>query len=670
MPPNGQGHHQAGAHLVAMPPPASKMDCFLSFVCKPLDLQFIDVTYRVKLDRTTSSSTNKDQSPGRISSHSGGTSSSSTTEERTILKGITGSAHPGQILAILGPSGSGKSTLLSILANRSLSSSHSGTLLAGGRPYTRATQRRTGFVAQDDILHPHLTVRETLLFCAMLRLPSSSPTRSKLAAADAVISELGLTACADTIVGNAFVRGVSGGERKRVSIGHELLVDPSLLVLDEPTSGLDSTAAARLVDTLSRLAAGKGGAGGFARRTVVMSVHQPSSRVYRKFDSVLLLAEGRCLYHGPGRDAMEYFGSVGFRPGFHVNPADFMLDLANGFAQTEYSDSVSDAGGGNVNVKQSLIASYNRVLAPKVKAAMINIHASSTNESPQPETTTTTTTSSSSSSSCLGRSSGGGGGYSTSWTNQFTVLLRRSLKERRHESFTTLRIFQILSPALIAGAMWWRSSPTQINDRMGLLFFVSIFWGVFASFNAVFAFPQERAILTRERASGMYSLSAYFMSRMAGSLPMELALPLLFTIVVYLMAGLNPAPVAFALTVIVVLGYVLVAEGMGLAVGAVVMDAKRASTLATVVMLAYLLTGGFYVRNVPVFMAWAKYTSFTYYGYRLLIAVQYGGELRRLLPAEAVEGEASTAVCVAALVGMFFGYRILAYLALRRMIRT
>lgn len=367
---------------------------------------------------------------------------------------------------------------------------------------------------------------------------------------------------------------------------------------------------------------------------------------------------------------MEYFGSVGFRPGFHVNPADFMLDLANGFAQTEYSDSVSDAGGGNVNVKQSLIASYNRVLAPKVKAAMINIHASSTNESPQPETTTTTTTSSSSSSSCLGRSSGGGGGYSTSWTNQFTVLLRRSLKERRHESFTTLRIFQILSPALIAGAMWWRSSPTQINDRMGLLFFVSIFWGVFASFNAVFAFPQERAILTRERASGMYSLSAYFMSRMAGSLPMELALPLLFTIVVYLMAGLNPAPVAFALTVIVVLGYVLVAEGMGLAVGAVVMDAKRASTLATVVMLAYLLTGGFYVRNVPVFMAWAKYTSFTYYGYRLLIAVQYGGELRRLLPAEAVEGEASTAVCVAALVGMFFGYRILAYLALRRMIRT
>nr|ACR35038.1 unknown [Zea mays] len=156
----------------------------------------------------------------------------------------------------------------------------------------------------------------------MLRLPRSAPASAKAAAAEAVIAELGLAACADTVVGNAFVRGVSGGERKRVSIGHELLVNPSLLVLDEPTSGLDSTAAARLVATLSALAR-KG-------RTVVLSVHQPSSRVYRMFDSVLLLAEGSCLYFGAGRDAMDYFASVGFAPGFHVNPADFMLDLANG----------------------------------------------------------------------------------------------------------------------------------------------------------------------------------------------------------------------------------------------------------------------------------------------------------------------------------------------------
>jgi ABC-type multidrug transport system ATPase subunit len=288
-------------------------------------LQFVDVSYRVKQTERSASSSSKAPPPGaggRISAHSAATAGAvPASEERTILKGITGEARPGELLAVLGPSGSGKSTLLSILGGR-LTGRYFGTVLAGGRAPSRAVHRRTGFVAQDDVLHPHLTVRETLTFCAMLRLPRSAPAAAKSAAAEAVIAELGLGACADTIVGNAFVRGVSGGERKRVSIGHELLVNPSLLVLDEPTSGLDSTAAARLVATLSALAR-KG-------RTVVLSVHQPSSRVYRMFDSVLLLAEGSCLYFGAGRDAMDYFASVGFAPGFHVNPADFMLDLANG----------------------------------------------------------------------------------------------------------------------------------------------------------------------------------------------------------------------------------------------------------------------------------------------------------------------------------------------------
>ncbi len=112
------------------------------------------------------------------------------------------------MLAVLGPSGSGKSTLVSILGGR-LAGRHAGMVLAGGRAPCRAVQRRAGFVAQDDVLHPHLTVCETLLFCAMLRLPTSAPATAEAAAAEAVISELGLASCADTIVGNAFVRGVA-----------------------------------------------------------------------------------------------------------------------------------------------------------------------------------------------------------------------------------------------------------------------------------------------------------------------------------------------------------------------------------------------------------------------------------------------------------------------------
>lgn len=242
-------------------------------------------------------------------------------EERIILSGISGMASPGEILAVLGPSGSGKSTLLNVLGGR-LQGNHGGAVVANGRRPGRAVQRRTGFVPQDDVLYPHLTVRETLVFCALLRLPAALPRAEKVRAAEEVMAELGLSKCENTIVGNSFVRGVSGGERKRVSIGHEMLINPSLLILDEPTSGLDSTAAHRVVATLAGLAR-KG-------KTVVASVHQPSSRVYQMFDKVLLLAEGRCLYFGYGRDAMDYFASVGFSPRFPVNPADFMLDLCSG----------------------------------------------------------------------------------------------------------------------------------------------------------------------------------------------------------------------------------------------------------------------------------------------------------------------------------------------------
>ena len=248
--------------------------------------------------------------------------SATSIKEQTILHGITGMAFPGEILAILGPSGSGKSTLLNAIAGRLQGHGCSGTVLANGRKLNKSVLKRTGFVAQDDLLLPHLTVRETLIFCSLLRLPRTLTRKEKVSVAETVISELGLEKCQNTIIGNSFIRGVSGGERKRVSIAHELLINPSLLVLDEPTSGLDSTAAHRLLTTLGALAQ-KG-------KTVVTSIHQPSSRVYQMFDSVLVLSEGRCLYFGKGNEAMSYFESVGFSPSFPMNSADFLLDLANG----------------------------------------------------------------------------------------------------------------------------------------------------------------------------------------------------------------------------------------------------------------------------------------------------------------------------------------------------
>ena len=249
-------------------------------------------------------------------------STAETIQEKTILNGVTGMACPGEILAVLGPSGSGKSTLLNALAGRIQGQCYTGSVLANGRKLGKSMLRRTGFVTQDDILYPHLTVRETLIFCSLLRLPNSLTKQEKISLADSVIAELGLAKCENTIIGNSFIRGVSGGERKRVSIAHEMLINPSLLILDEPTSGLDSTSAYRLVSTLVSLAQ-KG-------KTIVTSMHQPSSRVYQMFHSVLVLSEGSALYFGKGSQAMSYFDTIGFTPSFPMNPADFLLDLANG----------------------------------------------------------------------------------------------------------------------------------------------------------------------------------------------------------------------------------------------------------------------------------------------------------------------------------------------------
>ncbi|XP_028554085.1 ABC transporter G family member 25 isoform X1 [Dendrobium catenatum] len=648
----------------------------LSPLSTPISLQFIDLSYRVKL-------TGKNTCGGLARG------TPQMPEERTILDGITGQVASGQLLAVLGPSGSGKSTLLTILAGR-LPGRHGGSVLANGRPASRSIFRRIGFVPQDDVLYPHLTVRETLTYCAMLRLPRSGETERRdrvRASVEAVIGELGLTDCTETAIGGAFVRGVSGGERKRVSIGHEMLLNPSVVVVDEPTSGLDATAAGRMVELLVGMAR-KG-------RAVVASVHQPSSRAYQMFDALLLLAEGRCLYFGRARDAVEYFGSIGFAPAMHVNPADFMLDLANGVAKMDCHGDVEE----KISVKQSLISSYDRMLAPRVKAS---INASITASIAYAKATTIGNDFSCAQylSKFEERKKGAilyiagtdvsfyvhqpGSERSInqkeakdftriSWFSQFSILLCRSLKERRHETFNSLRILQVIAAAFLAGSMWWHSSIKNVRDRLGLLFFISIFWGVFASFNAVFTFPQEQAIFIKERASGMYSLSSYFVARMVGDLPMELILPAIFSIIIYWMARLRPELDAFLLTLLVLLFYVLVAQGLGLAMGAAIMDGKQASTLVTITMLSFLLTGGFYVQDVPNCMAWLKYTSFTFYCFRLLIGVQYRDEMSSYLGTSGVreieiEGQVSIAVSIVALGAMFVAYRLLAYAALRRII--
>ncbi|GAB2272818.1 ABC transporter G member 14, partial [Dionaea muscipula] len=212
---------------------------------------------------------------------------------------------------------------------------------------------------------------------------------------------------------------------------------------------------------------------------------------------------------------------------------------------------------------------------------------------------------------------------------------------------------------------------------IALIFFFSVFWGFYPLYNAVFTFPQERRTLIKERSSGMYRLSSYFMARTISDLPLELALPTAFVSIIYWMGGLKPNPITFILSLLVVLYSVLVAQSLGSAIGALLMEIKPATTLASVTTLVFLIAGGYYVQQIPPFIVWLKYLSYSYYCYKLLLGVQYGendtyecaaGVWCRIADVPAVKsmGLNHLWVDVGIMALMLVGYRLVAYLALCR----
>ncbi|KAJ6406800.1 hypothetical protein OIU84_010337 [Salix udensis] len=443
----------------------------------PIFLKFRDVTSKVIIKGMTS------------------------TEEKDILNGISGSVDPGEVLALMGPSGSGKTTLLNLLGGRlNRPTVGGGSITYNDGPYSKFLKSRIGFVTQDDILFPHLTVKETLTYAALLRLPKTLTKEQKQKRAIEVIYELGLERCQDTMIGGPFVHGVSGGERKRVCIGNEIIINPSILFLDEPTSGLDSTTALKTVQLLQDMAVGG--------KTVVTTIHQPSSRLFHKFDKLILLGKGSLLYFGKSSEAMLYFSSIGCNPLIAMNPAEFLLDLANGnindvSVPSELEDKVqignSDAGKKRRKpspavVHEFLVEAYETRVADKEKKKLMV-------PTPLDEEVKT---------KVFSRKRQWG----ASWWQQYTILLCRGIKERRHDYFSWLRITQVLSTAIILGLLWWKSDSNSLKglqDQAGLLFFIAVFWGFFPVFTAIFTFPQERAMLSKERAADMLENECCFL---------------------------------------------------------------------------------------------------------------------------------------------------------------
>jgi ABC-type multidrug transport system ATPase subunit len=217
----------------------------------------------------------------------------------------------------------GKTSLLNILAGRASSRGRL-TIQSDIRlnnyaidPTSIDVRQMIAFVAQDDSLQITSTPREAIRFSAKLRLPRSTKECELDQLTEQMLTELGLTDCADTVVGGPLLKGISGGERKRTSVGVELVVRPTMIFLDEPTSGLDSFSAVQVCLVLKKVA--ESGA------SVLFTIHQPSSEIFSSFDNLILLSRGRAMYQGAVEDVPDFFRSKGFPCPDQFNPADFIM---------------------------------------------------------------------------------------------------------------------------------------------------------------------------------------------------------------------------------------------------------------------------------------------------------------------------------------------------------
>eukprot|EP01036_Dinobryon_divergens_P038647 gene38647-50757_t len=249
----------------------------------------------------------------------------------TILSECWGEVPSGKVCAIMGPSGAGKSSLLNVLAGRSASSPGvlvTGDISVAGQSIDPVTFRNhIAYVMQDDALVPTATPREALRFSASMRLPASTSQETIDGLVEDMLQELALEDCADTMIGGALIKGISGGQRKRTSVGIEVITQPSLLFLDEPTSGLDSFAAFNCIKLLQQLAEDNA--------AVLCTIHQPSSEVFHLFDRVIVMKDGRVLYQGSVPDITTYFASFGYNCPINYNPADYAMFICQSTAPGE-----------------------------------------------------------------------------------------------------------------------------------------------------------------------------------------------------------------------------------------------------------------------------------------------------------------------------------------------
>jgi ABC-type multidrug transport system ATPase subunit len=584
----------------------------------------------------------------------------------SVLKDCSGVALAGELVGILGPSGCGKTTLLGAIAGSSLdlgtTATLKGEILVDGMP---RIGRQVAYVPQADPLIPTLTVQECVRYSALLRLPRDTPAGEINARVEGVLGELGLTHVADSQVGGSGrIRGISGGERRRVTIAMELVTDPSIIVLDEPTSGLDSFNCSRLLRSLRHVAAGG--------RVVLASLHQPSHDMFFALDRVILMGHGRMLFAGRPEEAEGALAAAGVPCPNGAAVAEHMLKVASSpgdlMAVLQAHKAILGYGGVDgaatsrlevldenerssnkiaLNSQESPLARPSLVPGSRPSSASDSQRSISTPQSPEaslhfangsksvptglksfspPELDLQPVEGAMLADSMQASTAPGAG-----FTRQLAILFwRTAIDIFRNPTLLLLHVTIAACVGVLIGAIFFdlETSSIGVQNRMGGTFFALAFLA-FTSLTTVDLLMNERAVVVREVRSGYYSPTSYLLAKLALDGMLLRVIPaIMFWLPFYYMAGLRTGA-AYAAT------YAFALQAFNCAIGALSMavtvasaTAGQSSFIMNFLLLFSLAFAGFLVNvnSIPAALRWIHYLSPFYFAFEAMTTSELNGQ--------------------------------------------
>ncbi|XP_055957681.1 uncharacterized protein LOC130013129 [Patella vulgata] len=525
-----------------------------------------------------------------------------------ILHNVCGVVHSKEVLAVMGPSGSGKTTMLNAIAGRE--AVKSGEITINDQRINKQLRRKIGYVLQQDLFYSNLTLWETLYFTAMLHIPEKVPKPDKLRRIDAIIETLDLEKCRKTLIGSPFTHGLSGGEKKRLSIACELLTNPDIMLLDEPTSGLDSSTAYSLMVQVKRYAE-------MYNKAVIVTIHQPSSQIFHMFNTLLLLADGHVAFFGKADSALTFFEEFNFVCEPHFNPADFLLELVKKDEATkeiilEYWKAKSSSNNKELSNSNNSDSLDN--LEPVHGPSSINVQHNKILDPDQNKD--------------IDKFSNGNHLSDVRWQSSFWTQLKmltwRNFKESRSRILSKYVIGSSMFLAITTALIWFQMerSYKTIGDRMGWIFIILARWGFVPMLDAIFSFPLENTILLKERAAGSYRLSAYYLAKTISEIPLTAFVPLAFVTITYWAAGMKGV-VEYIGTMLLISMSSINAQGFGFVLGASMSNFEMALTYSNAFMMISILFSGFYIQRFPPWLVWSRYLSLLHYPFAAVSILEF-----------------------------------------------